>query len=202
MENYHVSEAFKLFNKSPEYNIFADLASEKYRLMRKRIISCVLATDMSNHNKQYQYLLLKSESNQINNGENVNLIMKDLEKTDLFNTQQEFLNILLHLADISNPTKPWVVYNKWTELVMKEFWHQGDEEKKLGLPVSFLCDRKTTKIPNAQIGFMEGIVLPMLSTVVNFFPNLSFLLINCRQNRDIFAKQKEQNELLEKTILK
>lgn len=155
---------------------------------------------MSNHNKQYQYLLLKSESNNISNGHNVDLIVKDIEKTELFNTQQEFLNILLHLADISNPTKPWSVYSKWTELVMKEFWRQGEEEKTLGLPVSFLCDRKTTKIPNAQIGFMDGIVLPMLSTVVNFFPSLNFLLINCKQNREIFVKQKEQAELYDYTI--
>jgi cAMP-specific phosphodiesterase 4 len=168
--------------------------------MRKRIVDCVLATDMSYHTKQYQYLKIKGESHEVRNGHNVESIIANLSKAEVFGTQQEFLNITLHTADISNPTKPWMVYQIWADRVMNEFWAQGDEEKKLGMTLSFLCDRKTTKVPNAQIGFMDGIVLPLLSTFVSFFPGLNFLLENCKQNREIFIKQKEQEELLEKTI--
>jgi hypothetical protein len=33
-------------------------------------------------------------------------------------------------------------------------------EKKLNLPVSQLCDRETTNLAKAQIGFIDYIVLP------------------------------------------
>lgn len=155
---------------------------------------------MSLHTKQYQYLKLKAESLEIVDGSNVSSLTNELSNSDLFAVQQEFLNIFLHTSDISNPTKPWLVYQTWADLVMREFWAQGDEERKLNIPISFLCDRKTTKIPNAQIGFIDGIVLPLLTTFVSYFPGLNFLLLNCKQNREIFVKQKEQAEILEKAI--
>jgi hypothetical protein len=34
------------------------------------------------------------------------------------------LEVMLHAADISNPIKPWAVYEKWADLVMEEFFLQ------------------------------------------------------------------------------
>ena len=34
------------------------------------------------------------------------------------------MEMLLHAADISNPTRQWDVYTKWTERVLGEFWNQ------------------------------------------------------------------------------
>jgi hypothetical protein len=31
---------------------------------------------------------------------------------------------LVHIADISNPAKPWKVCFAWTNRVMQEFWNQ------------------------------------------------------------------------------
>jgi len=44
------------------------------------------------------------------------------------------------LADISNGTKPWNLCAKWVDLLFIEFFNQGDQEKKLGLSVSYLMD--------------------------------------------------------------
>ena len=35
------------------------------------------------------------------------------------------LESALHMADISNPVKPWEIYQKWLNRVMEEFYHQG-----------------------------------------------------------------------------
>lgn len=51
---------------------------------------------------------------------------------------------LLHAADVSNPFKPFSIYEKWTYRVLEEFWKQGDKERAQGIPVSYLCDRYTT----------------------------------------------------------
>lgn len=160
------------------------------------MIECVLATDMSFHTKQYTYIKAKKEKFSIKEGKNIENMFENLDNVALFQTQQDFLNILLHTADISNPTKPMHIYEQWVTKVMTEFWNQGDREKELKLPISFLCDRNTTSIPIAQMGFMDGIVFPLLNTVVDFFPGLRFLLDNCTHNKEFYKKLKQDEESL------
>lgn len=48
LENYHCSQAFIILN-DPKTNIFENLSPSEYRQVRKVIISCILATDMTDH---------------------------------------------------------------------------------------------------------------------------------------------------------
>ena len=50
LESYHCAESFKVM-MNPEYNILSNFNSAEFRLIRKRIIECIMATDMSNHQK-------------------------------------------------------------------------------------------------------------------------------------------------------
>ena len=52
--------------------------------------------------------------------------------------------MLMHISDISNPSKDWPVCKKWVDLLFEEYFALGDLEKSSNLPVSYLCDRKTT----------------------------------------------------------
>ena len=45
------------------------------------------------------------------------------------------LRSLLHAADISNPAKQWDISKKWSDLVVQEFFEQGDREKAEGKDV-------------------------------------------------------------------
>ena len=119
--------------------------------MRKRIIECVLATDMSFHAKQFTYLKLKTEKLGNLKGNNFDKMFENQESLQIYSTQQEFMNVIIHSCDISNPTKPWEIYTQWVDRVMEEFWRQGDREKQYKLPVSFLCDRVTVTKYGAQI---------------------------------------------------
>jgi hypothetical protein len=150
---------------------------------------------MTLHSKEYSYMKLKLETYGIREGRNVEKIFENLDHVALFQTQQEFLNTLLHSADISNPTKPLQIYTRWVDLIMDEFWLQGDQEKMMNLPISFLCDRTTTKVSASQIGFMDGIVFPLIQIIVSFFPGLSFLKENIETNKEHYKKLKEQDEI-------
>jgi hypothetical protein len=149
---------------------------------------------MTLHSKEYSYMKLKIETYGIREGRNVEKVFENLDHISLFQTQQEFLNTLLHSADISNPTKPLHIYTKWVDLIMDEFWLQGDQEKKINLPISFLCDRTTTKVPASQIGFMDGIVSPLIQIIVSFFPGLNFLKENIESNKEYYKKLKDQDD--------
>jgi hypothetical protein len=154
---------------------------------------------MTFHAKQVAYLKSKIENFSIEKGLNTEQIVKGLDNLSLFNTQQEFLNIFIHAADISNPTKPFGIYFQWAERVMSEFWLQGDRERELKLPISFLCDRNTVNINTAQLGFMDGIVLPFVTLISEIFPGVSFLIDTVNENKSRFKKLKEDEERMKAT---
>ena len=161
-------------------------------LIRKRMINCVLSTDMINHAKLYSFLKLSIEKYNIVKGENANKIFEPLDKVAKYDMEQTFLDLAIHSCDISNPTKPLEIYDQWADRVMSEFYLQGDKEKKLGLPVSFLCDRETTTKAQGQLGFIDGVVYPFFKTMVEIFPGLEFLIDNLKINKEEFRRRKEK----------
>ena len=191
LENYHVSEGFNIIFKKKGCNIFESLSSDDYKICRKRIIQCVLATDMTLHNKEFQFLKSKSQTYNIKTGENVEKIFENIDPVTSFNLRQEFLNVLIHSADVSNPSKPLEIYKQWARRCVDEFFKQGDMEKRLGLPVSFNCDRDTVSLPQSQVGFIDAIVFPLFSVICEFFPGLNFTTDNLKKNLAYYKGVKE-----------
>ena len=188
LENMHISETFKLINSNPDCNIFFDVDKTIYEKMRKKMIACVLSTDMfyhSNHTQFMKDLIAK----------------KDIKQED----NQQYMNLLIHAADISNPTKPFNIYLKWAKLVLEEFCQQGDKEKALGLVCT--SDRKKVKLNTNQIGFIDYVVEDFVSSFVKIFPSLKFLHDNLVDNRAKFVNYKEDekgntNNIIKKVIKK
>ena len=133
------------------------------------MISCILSTDMSHHKNSLDFM-----SNQLNeNNQN---------SYDFEQNSQNYMNLVIHSADISNPTKKFEIYYKWAELVVEEFYQQGDKEKELGLNCSF--DRNKTTIYKSQLGFIDYVEKPFYSLFVKVFPKLNFLYENMNNNRE------------------
>ena len=65
----------------------------------------VLATDMS-----YHFTQLKTIKNMISLNEVID--------------KPKALSLLLHCADISHPSKQWSLHEKWTNLLVQEFFAQ------------------------------------------------------------------------------
>jgi len=74
--------------------------------------------------------------------------------------QWQLLMFMLHLADISGQAKGGKLFLLWTDRCMEEFFQQGDEETKLGLPISPNCDRKTVLPAESQCGFIQFVIAP------------------------------------------
>lgn len=169
LENYHIAQTFKVLSHS-NCNIYKNFSPEEFRICRRRMIEGVLATDMANHQTVLSNVKTKIASCNIVKGNNFELIFTNSENlSKLFEAQQGILNMIIHSADISNPAKPDKISENWTKRVYDEFFVQGDKEKELGLPVSNFCDRNTTNINKAMIGFINYVVLPtfdLLSTLI------------------------------------
>ncbi|OQR84992.1 hypothetical protein ACHHYP_12465 [Achlya hypogyna] len=154
LENMHCAVAFELLQQK-ECDILATLNDLEKIEVRGLIIDMILATDNKNHAIHLGRLdgLLQSA---------------DEDQTDFssLDDQKLLLQVALHAADVCNPVKPMDIYAVWTSRVMEEFYAQGDNERELGLPVSFGCDR-VNPIPEAkmQAGFIIGIVRPVFETL-------------------------------------
>jgi hypothetical protein len=75
--------------------------------------------------------------------------------------RQLIMDMMVKSSDISNPAKNGTIARKWTDRVMEEFFSQGDEERRRGLPISMFMNRETANVPKCQIGFIDFIVKPL-----------------------------------------
>ena len=181
LENMHLAETFKLINSNDTYNIFDKIENNIYKQFRKEMISCVLATELAFHNNYVNFLKYKVDDIK-KEGKNIN-------KNDDY---QNFLNLLIHSADISNPTKPFNIYFKWAKLVVNEFYDQGDKEKKLGMNCS--CDRNKVTIYQSQLGFINFIEIPFFSLFAEIFPKLKFYNDQLISNKNKLISMEEEDK--------
>ncbi|XP_076837062.1 LOW QUALITY PROTEIN: dual specificity calcium/calmodulin-dependent 3',5'-cyclic nucleotide phosphodiesterase 1A [Brachyhypopomus gauderio] len=148
LESHHVSAAYRLLQDDDEMNILYNLSKDDWREFRALVVEMVLATDMSCHFQQ-----VKTMKNFLQQPEGVD--------------KPKALSLVLHTADISHPAKNWDLHHRWTTSLLEEFFRQGDKEAELGLPFSPLCDRKSTMVPQSQIGFIDFIVVPTFTVLTD-----------------------------------
>lgn len=153
LENHHISAAFRVINED-DCNVLGNLSKEEYRELRTLVIDMVLATDMSYHFQQLKNMK--------------NLLTLPEPAVD----KSKALALVLHCCDISHPAKKWSIHNRWTKLLLEEFFRQGDLELELGLPYSPLCDRNNTLVAESQIGFIEFIVEPSMAACADMLESI------------------------------
>ena len=179
LENFHASKLFRTI-RNPETDIFEKLSVQDYKTIRKRMIGNILATDMANHGKIMTLIKSRIAINKAENKTKFELLSGN-EKTK-FEEQQSLFDFLIHAADLAHNTKLFNISLKWVELLSEEFWLQGDKEKSMNLPVSFLCDRDSYNIPQSQVGFIRGFIIPTFDCLIDIFPSLKFTMDNAKTN--------------------
>ena len=95
---------------------------DSFKRVRHIIIQTVLTTVMTKHFVELGHLSSRVMDEEFDPQET-----KDKEL---------LIKFMFHLADISNPTKPWKLCRLWCDLLFVEFFAQGDLEKMHGFPVS------------------------------------------------------------------
>ncbi|KAH6570308.1 hypothetical protein BASA60_007797 [Batrachochytrium salamandrivorans] len=179
LEHHHTSKGFDIMLTEPGCNVLGGLAPDRYKALRASIISMVLATDMTSH---FEYIA--KFKNKINGA--------GLEFNDP-KDRQLCMEIAIKCGDINNAAKSLPLCTQWAANIMEEFFKQGDEERKRGLPISMFMDRQTTVISKCQVGFIDYIVLPLYEVWDQYmneergFPAID----NLHANRDYWKKLHE-----------
>ncbi|KAF9911056.1 hypothetical protein EC991_004929 [Linnemannia zychae] len=108
--------------------------------------------------------------------------------------RQSLCNCLLHAADISNAVKPWTICKRWSDLVVQEFFRQGDIEKAQHLPVSPNMDRDQHNQPQISLGFGDFVVQPYFEAFVELLPDASPLLTTLADNREHWVELQKSTQ--------
>lgn len=172
-----------------EFNIFANFNTAEFRLIRKRMIECILATDMTYHSKFLTNLKNKITVADVVDGKNLNKLIEDSDFSKKFDNQQLIICNIIHACDISNPIKLPHIYRKWVDKVFEEFFIQGDLEKKEKIPVSLLCDRENTDISKSQVGFIKFVVRPTFEALRNLFPEIQTFIDYLNKNQKMYEEE-------------
>lgn len=186
LENFSISLTFKILLQDARYNWFellprrsqpsvAGYATNLQDHVRRCFIQSVLGTDMAFHAEHVGKL--KSI------GEDRGPALTTPE--EVTNYHLFLMESILHGSDISNPCKPKHIMLEWTQRVLEEFWTQGDEEIRLGLDVSPLCDRESgsKNVPKGQIGFITFVVEPYFNALQRIIPEAQEAVDTLAQNK-------------------
>jgi hypothetical protein len=107
--------------------------------------------------------------------------------------RQLLLATCLHASDVSNPCKPRGIMLPWTRRVLAEFWAQGDEERRLQVDISPLCDRDAdnSKVPQVQLGFINYVVKPLYSAIATLIPEAGNTYLD--ETRTFWEEKRDAN---------
>ncbi|GET90536.1 hypothetical protein, conserved [Leishmania tarentolae] len=179
LENHHLACTFELL-RNPRYNIFATLSEEQRLLVRETVVEMVLATDMGNHARIFK-----------------NFQVRMSETSDWHSKKEDVrlaLSMSIKMADISNCARPNHIYAEWAKNISKEFYLQGDAERKLNLSISPFMDRtkEAEEFPKGQVSFIMYIVQPMVEAISALLPFMTFAVSMCVDNKEYWRRITEE----------
>lgn len=145
LEQHHIHSAHGIITES---RLLDHLPKETQETILGLVDSLILVTDFTEH-KQY----LEEFDGRLSHG-------LDMEVVE---DRVFVLKMAMKCADISNQARTWNVCQNWSRRITEEFFRQGDNERSLRLPISFLCDRNTVNVPDSQKGFILFMARPLFS---------------------------------------
>lgn len=115
------------------------------------------------------------------------------EQSQILNEEQRlsFMKIILHAADISNTVRVWPISKQWSDLIVQEFFQQGDAEKANGLPVSPGMDRDLATQASISLKFGDYVVKPYFEALASLLPLANAFIENLEENREEWLKLKQ-----------
>jgi hypothetical protein len=175
LENHHCTLTFELLE---ETGLIGHFKGDEFKEFRRTIISCILGTDMTKHNK---FLKKFTEF--------------DTEKEEFSTDEQSLICcIFLHCADLSSSIKQFNVCFEWSKRISQEFYEQAIKEEIEGLPsLPFMKINDNITMCMNEINFITNITIPMWELFVHKFPDLQFIIDRCNDN---LSKWKEFHAVL------
>ncbi|CAI4225758.1 unnamed protein product [Auanema sp. JU1783] len=144
LENHHAAESWRLLC-SKGCNFIENLDAAETKRFRYLVLEYILATDLKHHFEIIMTFNEKTTDMELSNESDRLLISK----------------MIIKMADINSPCKPYPLHRQWTERICDEFYNQGDEEKQLNMTVTPYMDRDDAQVAKLQDSFIAHVVSPL-----------------------------------------
>jgi hypothetical protein len=178
LEHHSLDQTLELL-KRPAFDLFAGLPTEVREEALGLLALTVLATDFSMH----QAFL-----------EELGAFLDNHRRTD--GNDPAFLSLLartlIKTADISNTTKQFDQARLWGRRVMREYWAQGEKEKRRNLPLGPLNDRGKVEFHGAQGWFIENQVAPLFRLLARIEEDVQEALDSLIANHHAYQRIAEE----------
>lgn len=163
LENFHLAQAFKVFQK---VNIFEGVCDLK--TIKKRIVKCVLDTDMSIHSKH------QIETQQCAKDKNMFGI-------------EFYASMYLHAADISNLCRDFQISEQWAVRIREEMKRQAELEEIAGISIGYQCEKS---MAYHQFRFIDYI-MPYYDALADIQIVFSYWAENLKRNQIMWGLQQD-----------
>lgn len=170
MEHHHFDHCIMILHSSGN-EILSSLHPEEYSSTINFLEHAILSTDLA--------LYFKKRT------EYFNIVKENRFDWEDIGTRSIMRSMMMTSCDVSAICKPWPVQQRVAHLVAEEFFRQGDlEQREFGMTPEVMMDRaKKDKLPKMQVGFIDGICLPIYQHLSDQFPFFNPLVEHCKNNR-------------------
>lgn len=181
LENHHCATAFRLMEK-PGLGVLGSFSVIDQRDVRKLMVGAIMATDMSKHSDLMEETAVRANHPS-------SWTTQDITEKIFYS------KIILHAADLSNPTRDFPVAFEWAKLIAAEFNEQTKLETALGLPVlNFMVSPDDITIVKNELSFSTFVVAPMWRGLAKLFPQLSGIVDCLSYNSERYSDLLEELE--------
>ncbi|XP_032690229.1 dual 3',5'-cyclic-AMP and -GMP phosphodiesterase 11-like isoform X2 [Odontomachus brunneus] len=170
MEHHHFDQCLMILS-SQGNQILSNLSPEEYSRVVKVLEEAILSTDLAVYFRKRGAFLTMARSGSYNWA---------------YTDHRELLRgMLMTVCDLAAITKPWDVEKRVAELVSREFFEQGDIERKtLNItPIDIMNREKQDQLPMMQVGFIDSICLPIYEAFAQLSDKLVPLVDGVRENK-------------------
>ncbi|CAK0864496.1 unnamed protein product [Prorocentrum cordatum] len=185
-ENHHAAASFALLQR-PGLNFLEGLPREEFRQFRGIFVELILATDMASNKsilESFGAALGKSVgASAWSFGSVPRAVPKDGDFVPSSAAEARLLlQMAIKCADLGHLTLSRAQHLHFVHGLEAELFAQGDQEKALGLDVSFLMDREKPGVISSQVGFIESVALPVFQSLVGACQQLQPMLRGAEDN--------------------
>ncbi|KAL3669891.1 hypothetical protein V7S43_005267 [Phytophthora oleae] len=184
LENMHAAACFETMRR-PGNDVLAGLedgssdTAGTRRVVRKRIIRAILATDMHRHAS----IVAKLHEAQVRGRRNDDEALREL-----------LVDAVVHSADISGPTQSEEQHFRWTTRLLQEFNEQHAEEVELGISATAFMDTRpdSAEFARVNLAFVDSCAFPLWKAMGGMLAGLEGCLSNVDKNRTMWATRLEE----------
>jgi hypothetical protein len=165
LENHHLASAFRLLKDRPDLHFMP--GKDEAAALRRTVVELVMATDMVQHLpilERFRVAFMGPAGLAPAQPPDRPPQALDAGATQLA------LQLAIKCADLGHLAESRAVHRRWVDNLEREFYDQGDAEKRMHLGVTPLFDRDKPGVSKSQQAFFDAVALPMFSDLATVFP--------------------------------